>query len=366
MSCSEVRERLSALLDEALPAAEQAACRVHVADCPECRRELERLRETVRRLGALPQPRAPEGLAERVLAAVRAGPGAPPPHPAPPGRLAAARMALFRPLRIKLPLQAAALLVVALGAAYVFRHTPELQQASRPEPLGSSDPGPAAVSAPRPAAPAPGPPMSPAPPLAPAPAEAPVPRPPAAARQPAVPASPPGRQEHRAGREAGEAEVLQERQEVPPAAAAPAPGARPAEPERARDASRLQGLRADTGRAKAAASREEASPDPAAASAPRAGEAPARLAAAPVRLSGRLVVGDVDQALQALSRLVSEAGGRELARRSEGGQTVVELALPPAGQARVLAALPGLGRWEPDPAAPAEGDLGLLTIRLAR
>src|SRR2546430_17459694 len=102
MTCHESRERLSELLDEALPTRERALVEAHLADCQECRRELERLRATVSILRRVEPVRAPVGFVDRVMAAgrpvpwdPRAGAGGflppfgkhPPPGPPPgPGR----------------------------------------------------------------------------------------------------------------------------------------------------------------------------------------------------------------------------------------------------------------------------------------
>ncbi|HYM27402.1 MAG TPA: zf-HC2 domain-containing protein, partial [Steroidobacteraceae bacterium] len=57
------RDRLSALLDGQLGAAEAAELRAHVAECVRCTEELAALRRVVGALGALPQIRAPRSFA---------------------------------------------------------------------------------------------------------------------------------------------------------------------------------------------------------------------------------------------------------------------------------------------------------------
>lgn len=64
-------EDLSALLDDELSGAEEAAVWMHLDDCPSCREELARLDEARRRLrGLVPVP-PPPGLDERVRTRVR-------------------------------------------------------------------------------------------------------------------------------------------------------------------------------------------------------------------------------------------------------------------------------------------------------
>src|SRR3989442_11956456 len=122
MPCHESGERLSEPLDEALPARERALVDAHRADCPECRRELERLRATVSLLQRVEPVRAPAGFVDRVMLAVR---------PVPWYRRLAAL--IFLPLSIKLPAEAPALALVALLAGYLFPRDPELRRTVRPE-----------------------------------------------------------------------------------------------------------------------------------------------------------------------------------------------------------------------------------------
>jgi hypothetical protein len=140
MNCHETRERLSDLLDEALPAPELAEVRAHLDGCPECRRELDQLRATVTLLSRVERPRAPVGFVDRVTAAA---------HPVPWYQRLGRR--IFFPLNIKLPAQAAAMLLVAVLGVYLLQRTPELRDAARPEretsqrnaePSGATSPAP--------------------------------------------------------------------------------------------------------------------------------------------------------------------------------------------------------------------------------
>jgi anti-sigma factor RsiW len=122
MKCPEARELLSALLDDALSASERQAIEAHLAACAECRRELEALRGTVTLLGRLPPVHAPAGFVDRVMDQAY--------RPSWPRRVVAA---LFRPLRVKLPLEAAAVVLVGISALYVYQRAPEVQQVAREE-----------------------------------------------------------------------------------------------------------------------------------------------------------------------------------------------------------------------------------------
>ena len=122
MTCHDAREWLSDLIDDALEAEARAQVDAHLAGCAECRRELERLRATVSLLRAVERPQAPAGFVDRVIEAAR---------PTPWHRRLLDWLAAVRLLRF--PIEAAAVVLVASLAVYVFQETPALRQAARPE-----------------------------------------------------------------------------------------------------------------------------------------------------------------------------------------------------------------------------------------
>jgi Putative zinc-finger len=122
MNCHDARERLSDLLDDALEGDARARVDAHLAGCAECRRELDRLRATVSLLRAVERPQAPAGFVERVLEAAR---------PTPWHRRLLDWLAAVRLLRF--PVEAAAVVLVASLAVYVFQQTPALRRAASPE-----------------------------------------------------------------------------------------------------------------------------------------------------------------------------------------------------------------------------------------
>jgi hypothetical protein len=345
MTCAEARELFSALVDEALAPSERAALDAHVAGCAECRRELERFQMTVSALRIIRPIRAPVGFVDRVLQASRPTPW--------PRRLAAR---LFQPLRVKLPLEVAAMAVLGIGAVYVFQHTPELQQAARQEAprevadeRGRAAVEPRNVEAPK--------------------VERPKVEPPAAASPPAPsrPAPSPesraeGRADQQARRKAETAvsgEVFRENRpaeskETAPAAPAVAPP--PGEPLAAKKSVPAEEGRVGALRDRAlegARSRQE----PAAQS---------RAAAPPADVAGKLVVEDPDAARLALAALIVEVGGQEVSRRAEAGVTVVDVVLSGDRYAELARGLARIGSWsvEREPAEPS-GPLRL-TIRMTR
>src|SRR5438093_12133267 len=123
MSCHDARELFSARADDALTAPERAALDAHLASCAECRRESERFRATIALLHAVEHPRAPVGFVDRVLGATIRVP-----------RHRRVLRALFLPWRQKLPMEAAAVVLVGVMAVILFKATPDLQRASRVEP----------------------------------------------------------------------------------------------------------------------------------------------------------------------------------------------------------------------------------------
>ncbi len=138
MTCAESRDLFSARADGALSAAERDGLEAHLATCADCRREWQRFAATVGLLQAVEPARAPAGFVERVAAAARPQPW--------PRRLL---RGVLVPWPVKLPLEAAAVVLVAGLAVLIFQRSPELQRATRaPEPPAATP------SAPAPAVPA--------------------------------------------------------------------------------------------------------------------------------------------------------------------------------------------------------------------
>jgi hypothetical protein len=378
MTCAENRELHSALLDGELTTAERHGAEAHLSGCSECSGELERLARMLGLLHALPPTRAPIGFVDRVLAAEQ-----PLPWYARLGRR------LLQPWQVKLPIEAAAMVIVALGVVYVFQKTPELQQATRYE-------APAQAPAPRESKPNAAPPASSTPPAAPTPAtSAPTAVPPApptrAADAPvpaARPAEPPAvasRAEPPAAAEGGEREAsklesaVKERdpaglgasrdtstrapsanvmmKDAAPAPAAPAPVA-PSEEERAREKKATDRRDPPPGKpdAQSAPARQQLG------RAAPASPAPSQLVAPDV--SGRLVAGDRAAAEAALAELRNRLGVAEAFRRDAGGGTVsIEMVVPRAAYAELMRGLAGIGAWTVDrEPAPDSADVRLQVL----
>jgi len=113
MSCHDAREQFSALIDNALDAGERAALDAHLATCADCRRELQRFRDTVGLVRAAAPVHAPAGSSTACSRRRDRCPG-----------LGVSCATSFCPGRLKLPMEAAAIVLVAVGVALVYRGRP--------------------------------------------------------------------------------------------------------------------------------------------------------------------------------------------------------------------------------------------------
>ncbi|MBI2204600.1 MAG: zf-HC2 domain-containing protein [Candidatus Rokubacteria bacterium] len=357
MTCDETRERFSDLVDGRLAPDERAALDAHLAACAVCPAELDRLRATVALLRSIEPARAPAGFVDRVVAAAR---------PQPWWRRLAAQ-ALF-PLPVKLPLEAAAILLVGVGVAYLFQRTPELRDATRVD---------APVVAERPAS---APPVTPSGPTPTQPRERDTTAP-ARAPEPVAPSSDAVRAAKEAPREApptrrqpdAATELRSERArpdaEPPPVPqtadakrrSAPAPTPQAAESKRDAPSAPAPDTRAKTEVAPAAPTPQRApatatpSADPVPGAPPVAGaRAPRAMAkAAPAfDAAGTLAVPARAAGEQAVRDLVARHRG-QVTTRVEPAATVLELTMPGAEYPGFVAGLAALGRWQPE-REPAE------------
>jgi hypothetical protein len=332
MTCHEAREEFSALIDDALDASGRAALEAHLATCADCRRDLQRFRDTVSLVRAVTPVRAPAGFVDRVLEAARPVPW--------PRRLL---RGLFLPWPVKLPMEAAAIVLVAVGVAVVYRGTPELEQASRYKTPASMVARSPETTAPQEYAAA-GP------------------------RETAVQANPAPESERAAAENVQRLAKTREAKEAPEpgkqeAPAAPAPGLAPqtetfsrdTESRREIDRRALKDIQPPVvaeERAKLQQNVQAARPEPGAradtslAPAPRA-QAPAgaALSFVPPSVSGRLEVGDRAAALIQVSGLIARLGATENRRVDEPNGSIVELTIPREAYPELTRELARLGRW---------------------
>jgi outer membrane biosynthesis protein TonB len=309
MTCHEARELFSARFDERLADDEAARLGAHLAGCDDCRLEWARFERVVSLTQSVEPSRAPAGFVDRVLEAVRPVPW--------PLRLL---RQVFTPMQVKLPLEAAALLLVGGLAVMTFQRSPEMQRVARQEyetpPAPSPQNAVASRDAERPTSPSEARPRSDtARPLVPAPPLAPAPPQPAIARQPETAPAPPPIPQTAIAPSPARSPAPQPAPATPPAPAPQsAPSARP---------SVAQELRRDT---TDSARRESAAKT--ATAPPAAAPLAARARPPGPDVSAWLTVADRAAALTALAETVTRVGGRENARRAEGRADVVEVAIP--------------------------------------
>jgi putative zinc finger protein len=309
VTCADARALFSALVDDELSAAERAAADAHLSGCAECRRELERFSRTVSMVRALPAERAPVGFVDRVVGAA---------YPVPWPRRLARR--LFVPLRVKVPMELAALFLVATTAVWVFQRTPELQQAARQE---------------APAAPAVTPPASP--PAVPSPQSRPAP-PPAVASRDAAPGPP------AALKDEATSSVAQAESDAK-AKAERADTIAPREMETRRAEGDLAGVGAQ--------SRAAEAPVPARDGMAKQAAPPLTARAGQADVTATWRVQDRAAATGELEEVVKRLGGGPVTRRTERDVEIVEFSVPREAYENLTNVLEWLGRLTVEPSTGA-------------
>ncbi len=118
MNCEQVQARLSEYLEKSLEREVLEAVESHLSSCPRCQAEAEFLAESVRRVADLPSVEPPLGFSQRVMTRVREEAERP--------RL---WQRLFLPISVKIPIHAAALLLVGGFAVVLYQANmpPEMQ-----------------------------------------------------------------------------------------------------------------------------------------------------------------------------------------------------------------------------------------------
>ena len=332
MNCGDAREWFSAYLDEALGADERGRVEAHLAGCGECRRELERFRQTVSLLHRVERPRAPVGFVDRVLEAASPVPW-----------YSRALRGLFFPLRLKLPLEAAVLVLLSIGAVYLYERTPELKQVAR-ESASQQD-----TRAEAPAT---------------SPAATPAAQQPASSTEPArAKAAAPKRQleqekDHSArdGKLASVPRVLPSEEPVKaPPASRPAPTVSLEAKKEAKAenvaAPRSADVQASGAPAQSGSDRLERRSDSDKARSAPAAPAPAtpgltaKSAVSPASVSGRLTVKNRSAAEQALGDLLARVKATEVSRRRDPALTTVEVLVPKEAYAEFTEGLSKIGGW---------------------
>lgn len=71
LACDDVMQRVTEYLDEALPPGAKPRFEQHLAECANCTRHIDEIRQTVQRLGALPREPMPAAMRDRLLQTLR-------------------------------------------------------------------------------------------------------------------------------------------------------------------------------------------------------------------------------------------------------------------------------------------------------
>ncbi len=123
MECTNIRGKLSDYLEDVLPAEERVTIDEHLRSCESCSAELTDLRRTIERIRGLEEVEPPSWMTQKIMAKVREE----------GQRKKGVLQRLFYPLRIKLPLEAVAALLIIGVALYIYRDiSPEIRLAKAP------------------------------------------------------------------------------------------------------------------------------------------------------------------------------------------------------------------------------------------
>ena len=134
MECKDIQKRLSAYIEKTITPKQKAAIDAHLKQCKRCRQDLAALKKTVEYVQRLEEVEPPRWLAQRVMARVK--------EEAEVKQRIWQR--LFLPAHIKLPLEAIAVIFLAVGAIYIFKSMqPQMQLAKIPKETREMAPAPA-------------------------------------------------------------------------------------------------------------------------------------------------------------------------------------------------------------------------------
>jgi len=123
MECKGIREKLSAYLEGMNSPEERRLIEEHLHSCEICRQDLEDLRKAGERVRGLEEVEPPPGMTKKIMSRIREEEA---------GKRGILQK-LFYPLPVKIPLEAVAMVFIAVIAVYVFRAVePELKSVPLP------------------------------------------------------------------------------------------------------------------------------------------------------------------------------------------------------------------------------------------
>jgi len=125
MDHNDARHKLSDYIDNAVMEHERIAIEEHLKTCAICADALVELRKTIDQLKQIEEVETPPWMTMKIMAQVRAD-----------TKKKTWAERLFQPLQIKLPIQAIAVVFLAIGAFYMYKN---IQPASLPSEVGTQD-----------------------------------------------------------------------------------------------------------------------------------------------------------------------------------------------------------------------------------
>ena len=111
MECKHIRERLPSYREEDVDLEEKRAIGQHLSSCQQCSRALDDLKKAEELVKRLPEVEPPAWMTQKVMARVRAE----------EEKKKGILQQLFFPLRIKIPMEVFATVLIAVAAIYVFK-----------------------------------------------------------------------------------------------------------------------------------------------------------------------------------------------------------------------------------------------------
>jgi hypothetical protein len=129
MNCHEIKQKLSAYAEGIIPPEEKMLIEEHLKLCPKCNESLVDLRKTIEYVHNLEDVEPPDWFTLRVMAKIKA-------EAQLKGQVKSKKgifQKLFYPLHIKIPIESAAVILIAITALYIFKATqPEMKIAKAP------------------------------------------------------------------------------------------------------------------------------------------------------------------------------------------------------------------------------------------
>lgn len=123
MKCADIEKRLSAYIENDIPSNERLMVEEHLKSCPQCSKSLADLRKAIERVKSVEKMEPPAWLTQKIMTKIK--------------EEVAPKKGIFRwllyPLHIKLPLEIAATVTIAITAVYIYHAgKPELKLAEAP------------------------------------------------------------------------------------------------------------------------------------------------------------------------------------------------------------------------------------------